>query len=88
MAQRAGNILLIEFASTLLVRDENRYLEKIVGVENHYLTPIDVLQTDVLLPVQCTDIFNYLGLAKSFGTSQRLASTIKTENGRRFTFPA
>ena len=59
MAER-GNVLLSEFASKLLVSDQKRYLEMMVGVENRYLTLIDEQQMDVLLLVQCTDIANQL----------------------------
>ena len=49
--------------------DRKRYLEKIAGVRDPYLIPRNDLQTDVLPPVQCTDI--YLVQGKSFCTSQR-----------------
>ena len=57
MAER-GNVLLSEFASSLFVSDKKRYLEKIIGVGNHHLTPLDEQQMAVLLLVQRTDIVN------------------------------
>ena len=66
-----SNVLLSEFASSLSVSNKRRYLEKTRGVGDPYLIPTDELQKDVLPPVQCTDIFNYLVLGKSFCTSQR-----------------
>ena len=53
-----GNVLLSDFGSNLLVSDKKRYLNKIIGVGNHYLIRIDVQQMEVLLQVQRTDIVN------------------------------
>ena len=50
--------MLSEFASNLFVSDKKRYLEKIVGVGNHHLTPVDEQQMPVLLLVQRVDIVN------------------------------
>ena len=71
MAETQRDDVLSEYARGLLVSDRRRYLEKITGVGDPYLIPHNELQTDVLPPVQCTDIFNYLVLGKSFCTSQR-----------------
>ena len=50
--------MLSEFASNLFVSDKETYLEKIIGVGNDHLTPIDEQQIAALLLVQCTDIVN------------------------------
>ena len=63
MAERS-NVLLSEFTSNLSVSNKRRYLEKVRGVGDPYLIPTNELQIDVLPPVQCTDIFNYLVLGK------------------------
>ena len=60
-----------EYTSNLSVSNKRRYLDKIRGVGDPYLIPTNELQIDVLPPVQCTDIFNYLVLGKRFCTSQR-----------------
>ena len=59
-----GNVFQREFVTNLLVSDQKRYLEKISGVGNRYLTPIDEQQMDVLLLVQYTDIANSLSCAR------------------------
>ena len=59
MAQQV-NIVLSKFASNLFVNTKKRYLEKIIRVRNHHLTPIDLQQMAVLLLVQRTDIANKL----------------------------
>ena len=52
--------------------DKRRYLEKIYTTEvDPYCIPFTELSKDVLPPVQCTDIFNYQVLGKSFCASQR-----------------
>ena len=58
-----GNGLLSELDSDLFVSDKKGYLEKIVGVGNNHLTPIDEQQMAVLLLVQHTNIVNYLSCA-------------------------
>ena len=63
--------VLSEYVRGLLVSDRKKYLEKIAGVGDPYLIPRNKLWTDVLPPVQCTDIFNTLVLGKSFCTLQR-----------------
>ena len=68
---KQDNILLSDFTSNLLVSNKRRHLEKIKGVRDPYLIPTNELQMDVLPPVQCTDIFKYLVLRKSFCISQQ-----------------
>ena len=53
-----GNVSLSEFASNSLLSDRKRYLDKIIGVGNHYLLPIYEQQMEVLLLVQRTGIVN------------------------------
>ena len=69
MAER-GNVLLSEFTSKLLVNDKKRYMEKtLVSESMHYFilhVLIDELQKEVLLPVEGSDIFNYLCSGKDF----------------------
>ena len=70
MAEAQRDDVLSEYTRGLLVSDRRRYLEKIAGVGDPYLIPHNYLWTNVLPSVQCTDIFNYLVLGKSFCTSQ------------------
>ena len=64
-------IFLCDYARGLVISDKKRYLEKISTTIDPYCIPFAELSKDVLPPVQCTDIFNYLVLGKSFYTSQR-----------------
>ena len=65
-------ITLSDYACGLVISDKRRYLEKISAIEvDPYCISFAELSKDILPPVQCTDIFNYLVLGKSFCTSQR-----------------
>ena len=65
-------ISLSEYARGLVISDKRRYSEKISTTEvDPYCIPLAELNKENLPPVQCTDIFNYLVLGKSFCTSQR-----------------
>ena len=66
------NISISDYARGLAISDQRRYLEKISTCEvDPYCIPFAELSKDILPPVQCTDIFNYLVLGKSFCSSQR-----------------
>ena len=55
-----------------LVVSDRRYLEKISAIrKDPYCIPSSELSKDVVPPVQCTDIFNYLVLGKSFCTTEK-----------------
>ena len=62
-------ISLSEYACELVINDKRRYLA--TTEVDPYCIPFAELNKDNLPPVQCTDIFNYLVLDKSFCTSQR-----------------
>ena len=63
--------ILSEYAWGLTVSNRRRYLEKISDIRDPYLLPSSELSREVMSPVQCTDIFNYLILSKSFCTTER-----------------
>ena len=64
-------VRLSEKVSHLVVSDRRRYLEKISAIgKDPYCIPSSELSKDVVPPVQCTDIFNYLVLGKSFCTTE------------------
>ena len=66
------NISLSDYTHGLAISDKRRYLEKISTCEvDPYCIPYTELSKDILPPVQCTDIFNYLVLGKSFCSSQQ-----------------
>lgn len=63
-------VRLSEKVNHLVVSDRRRYLEKISAIgKDPYCIPSE-LSKDVVPPVQCTDIFNYLVLGKSFCTTE------------------
>ena len=72
---------LSEYAQGLSVSDKRRYIEKISGIQDPYCI---VTSEDILPPVQCMDIFNYLVLGKSFCTSKRFKAFKSLEAYRYF----
>ena len=67
----------------LAVSDKRRYLEKIsvIGKADPYCIPSSELSKDVVPPVQCTNIFNYLVLGKSFRTMEKFKAFKSLEAG-------
>ena len=65
-------VRLSEKVNHLAVSDKRRYLEKISVIgKDPYCILSSELSKDVVPPVQCTDIFNYLVLGKSFCTTEK-----------------
>ena len=65
-------VRLSEKVNHLVVSDKRRYLEKILVIgKDPYCIPSSELSKDVVPPIQCTDIFNYLVLGKSFCTTEK-----------------
>ena len=65
-------VRLSEKVNHLVVSDKRRYLEKISVIgKDPYCIPSSELSKDVVPPIQCTDIFNYLVLGKSFCTTEK-----------------
>lgn len=65
-------VRLSEKVNHLVVSDRRRYLEKISAIgKDPYCIPSSELSKDVVPPIQCTDIFNYLVLGKSFCTTEK-----------------
>ena len=75
---------LSKYAQGLSVSDKRRYIEKISGIQDPYCIVASQLSKDVLPLVQCTDIFNYLVLSKSFCTSKRFKAFKSLEAYRYF----
>ena len=75
---------LSEYARGLAVSDKRRYMEKISGIKDPYCIVTSELSKGILPPVQCTDIFNYLVIGKSFCTSQRFKAFKSLEAYRYF----
>ena len=71
MAVSHVEVSLSKYAQGLSVSDKTRYIDKISSIQDPYCTVASELSKDVLPPVQCTDVFNYLVLSKSFCTSKR-----------------
>lgn len=68
----ADKVRLSENIEHLVVSDKRRYLEKIALIgKDPYCIPTSELSKNVVPPVQCTDIFNYLVLGKSFCTTEK-----------------
>ena len=57
--------ILSKYARGLTVINKRRHLEKICGIGDAYLLPYAELSREMLPPVHCTDIFNYLVLTRS-----------------------
>lgn len=71
-ARSEENISLSNYVRGLVISDKRRYLEKISTSEvDPYCIPFAELSKDIVSPVQCTDIFNYLVLGRSFCIVQR-----------------
>ena len=66
-----------EHAQGLSVSDKSRYIEKVPCIQDPCCIAASELSKDVLPPVQCTDVFNYLVLSKTFCTSERFKAFIK-----------
>ena len=65
-------VRLSEKVNHLLVSDKRRYLEKISAIgKDPYCIPSSELSKDVVPPIQCTYIFNYLVLGKTFCTMEK-----------------
>ena len=78
-------VYLSDYARELVVSDKrSSYLEKISGIEDPYCLPVAELSKDDLPPVQCTDIFNYLVVGKSFYTPQRFKAFKSLEGYKYF----
>ena len=75
---------LSEYAQGLSVSDKRRYIEKTSGIQDPYCVVASQLSKDVLPPVQCTDIFNYLVVSESFCTSKRFKAFKSLEAYRYF----
>jgi len=69
------NISVGDYTCGSVISDKRRYLEKISTTKvNPHCIPFAELSKDILPLVQCTDIFIYLILGKSFCTSQQQAN--------------
>ena len=84
MAVSHVDVLLSEYAQGLSVSDKRRYIEKISSIQDPYCIAASELSKDVLPPVQCKDVFNYLVLSKSFCTSKRFKAFKSLEAYRYF----
>ena len=66
------DLILSKYTRTLAISNKRRYLEKISGIEvDPYYILCSELSDEVLPPVGCTDMFNYLVLGTSFCTTER-----------------
>ena len=75
MAVSHVEVSLSEYAQGLSVSDKRRYIEKISSIQDPYCIVASELSKDILLPVQCTDVFNYLVLSKRFCTSKSFCTS-------------
>ena len=67
-----SKIALSSYADALDICNKQRYLEKINSINiDSYTLPSHELKRDVLPPVQCTVIFNYLVLDTSSCSTER-----------------
>ena len=65
-------VKLSEKVNCLVVSDKRRYLKKISVIgKDPYCILSSELSKDVVPPIQCADIFNYLVLGKSFCTTEK-----------------